>query len=284
MSNEPTIHKDPKCFAIVCRNCLFVSGYCTFGEVFKELIHSIAFPTMLSSSFARARKLSIIGVILVLLLFSCRKEVPDTSDIYLPEALKTAFYYSPGTYWIVEEKNTGLFFKDSLYLKSSRIDTVELLHPGSRLPFARKEVLKTRVAWPFYGIEFEIASESAALCSGKTVSGEPCHFVTLEYFSEGKPVGKTRMFYYPAIADQGWPVRLTGLIEPQVRIDTVFTSYSQAGIVFGDVSRVIIDSDRTFQGTSSVRYISPVAGIIRWQYPLFGTDWQTIRYRVVPGS
>lgn len=229
-------------------------------------------------------KLSIIGVISVLFLFSCRKEVPDTGDIYLPQALKKAFYYSPGSYWIVEEKNTGLFFKDSLYVISSRIDTAELLHPGSRLPFARKEVLKTRVAWPFYGIEFEIASESATLCPDKSVSGEPCHFVTLEFFINGKSRGKTRMFYYPAEVNEGWPVAMTGLIEPRVRIDTVFSVYTQSGINFSEVRRVFIDTDRTFQGTSSVRYISPVAGIIRWQYPLFGIDWQTIRYRVMPGS
>jgi hypothetical protein len=45
------------------------------------------------------------------------------------------------------------------------------------------------------------------------------------------------MFYYPAVADQGWPVLLTRLIEPQVHIDTNYSSYSQSGYNFGDDSR-----------------------------------------------
>lgn len=205
-------------------------------------------------------------------------------DILLPESIKTAFYYSTGTYWIVEEKNTGLFFRDSLYVKSSRIDTVDVLHPGSRQPYARKEVLKTRLVWPFYGMEVEIASESAPLCRERNLSGEPCHFLTMEFFLNGKSRGKTRMYYYPDEADAGWPVAFSGLIEPQVRIDTVMASYTQDGKTFSDVRRVLIDSDRSFQGTPSVRYISPDAGIIRWLYPAFGTDWQVIRYRVLPGK
>jgi hypothetical protein len=223
-------------------------------------------------------------VLSALLNVSCHKETVPVGDVLLPEALKATFYYAPGTYWIVEEKATGLFFRDSLYVKSSRIDTVDVLHPGSRQPYARKEVLKTRLVWPFYGMEAEIASESTPLCSGRSLSGEPCHFLTMEFFLNGKSRGKTRMYYYPAEADAGWPVVLSGLIEPQVRIDTVISTYDQTGNTFSDVRRVIIDSDRSFQGSPSVRYISPDAGIIRWQYPSFGTDWQVIRYRVLPGE
>ncbi len=225
----------------------------------------------------------IVVIVAALMNVSCQKESATVGDVLLPEALKTTFFYAPGTYWIVEEKSTGLFFRDSLYVKSSRIDTVDLLHPGSRQPYARKEVLKTRLVWPFYGMEAEIASESAPLCSGKSPMDEPCHFVTLEFFLEGKSKGKTRMYYYPDKTDAGWPVVLSGLIEPQVRIDTIIATYMQEDHLFSDVRRVVIDSDRSFQGTPSVRYISPGAGIIRWQYPLFGIDWQVIRYRVLHG-
>ncbi|MBK9292053.1 MAG: hypothetical protein IPM52_10575 [Bacteroidetes bacterium] len=207
--------------------------------------------------------------------------VKDTS---LPTELKRAFYHLPGSYWILEEQATGAFFRDSVYVLSSRIDTVDVLHPGSREAIARKEVLKVRVAWPFYGMEYEIVSESSSFCPPIGANKEPCHYLTIEFFHEGKSKGRTRMYYYPAHPDGGWPVRTSGLDEPLVRIDTVMSSYQQKTLTFQDVGRVVLETDRSFQGTRSVRYISPDAGIIRWQFPLFGIDWQVVRYRVLQGS
>ena len=224
-----------------------------------------------------------VTLVVCLIFWSCSKDKDVRGDIFLPQDLKTAFYHAPGTYWIIEERATGAYYRDSLFVKSSRLDTVDLLHPGSRMPFARKEVMKVRVAWPFYGLEFELSSESSPACSSRRFD-EPCHFVTLEFFLGSQSRGKSRICYFPAEVDGGWPVVMSGLSEPQVRIDTIISSYVQAGNTFRDVVRVAIDSDRSFQGTPSIRHISPEAGIIRWQYPLYGIDWQVIRYKIVPGS
>lgn len=236
---------------------------------------------MKKQSLAHYAVSAIIAGCLIFKVSGCDKtDEPEDHNVWLPQALKDIFLVKPGTYWIMEEVEYGRNYRDSVYVVSTIHDTVEILHPGSREPFALKERFRVVCYSPFYGAEYHFVTESADFC-GTINWQEPCHFIVVEKYFRGTLQGKSRIYYYPDHPDRGWDVLNSGLAEPQVRITGIIDSLKPANEVFTNVRRVETELDRVLQNTRSVRYISPEAGIVKWEIPAYGVKWVNVRRHIV---
>ncbi len=224
------------------------------------------------------------AIILSCLIFKvsgCGKtDEPEDHNVWLPQTLKDIFLVKPGTYWIMEEVGLDRNYRDSVYVVETIHDTVEILHPGSREPFALKERFRVICYSPFYGSEYHFVTESADLC-GSINWQEPCHFIVVEKHHLNSIAGRSRIYYYPDEPDRGWDVRNSGLAEPQVRITSIYSSFKPGNEIFTDVRRVETELDRVLQNTQSIRYISPEAGIVQWEIPAYGVKWVNVRRNIV---
>ncbi len=215
---------------------------------------------------------------LLVLLPSCEKEEPETYDIWLPDALKSIFAMKPGTYWVMESANGPQTFRDSVYVTGLEFDTLDILHPGSQLPYAAKDRFRVKCFSLFYGREFHLVSETNDLCNNVN-NTEPCFFVRVEnYNGQGQVAASSRIYYHPGTVDNGWN---SGTGESKVRVTEVIPSYTINGNTYTQVYRVETDRDPTQQNNRSIRYISPEAGIIQLEVPSINVNWITIRSNIV---
>lgn len=215
---------------------------------------------------------------LLLSLPSCQKEEePDTYDIWLPQALKDIFVMKPGTYWVMEAVSGSQTYRDSVYVTEVVFDTLDILHPGSKLPYALKDRFRVKCFSAFYGREFHVVSETSDLCNNVNFS-EPCFTVWVENYSQEQVSAKSKIFYFPGIMDGGWN---SGNGNSQVRIIDIVNEYQAGGIIYKNVWHVEVDKDPTLQNTRSFRHISPEAGIIQWKIPEYDVEWITIRANIV---
>lgn len=237
-----------------------------------ELALFISFGQMKKSTFL------FFGLILVLGLFSCRKEEPrDIQDVWLPKELKDMFLFYPGSYWVMELPGTD--FVDSVFVDSTRIDTLPIIHPGSRDTVAYKERLSVRYVSPFYGWYYTFITESKDYCE-IFLDGGPCHRVRrILQNGDLALVGQTYVYHFPEALGQKYAAA-SSFTDNQVRIDSVLTTYSQADSIYQNVRKVIVDRDVTQQNQVSVRHFAPGVGLIRWQVPEFGFNWICVRYGV----
>lgn len=220
--------------------------------------------------------------IILLLGTGCNKaEEPATYDVWLPKTIKDIFLVQPGTYWVMEEAASGGQYIDSVFVIETIHDTVDIIDPGSHLPFAKKERFRVKCISPFYGYEFDIVTESADLVNDMN-RVEPCFFVAIENFNgAGERTARSRIYYYPDVVDGGWNISHAGLTEPKVRIDSVLATYTLRDLAFSNVRKVDTEMDSVQRNTRSVRYITPEAGIIQTKLPDFGIDWFMIRSKIV---
>jgi hypothetical protein len=210
----------------------------------------------------------------------CRRVAePESYDIWLPEVFKEIFLVQPGSYWVMHDIGTGQEYRDSVFVIETNHDTVDIIHPGTREPMALKERFEIKMFSPFYGRTYRIASESLDLC-GDLNFNEPCHFIVFESYLGEESEGKSRIYFYPDNEGDEWGVAQSGLSEPGIRIDSVLAVYTLGENVFHNVRKVTIEHDRSMQNRSSIRYISPEAGIIQWIIPGQGINWIAVRYKM----
>jgi len=215
--------------------------------------------------------------IIMLALSSCSKEEPETYDIWLPQELKDIFVMKPGTYWIMEALSGGEVYLDSVFVTELVFDTLDILHPGSKLPYALKDRFRVKCMSSFYGREFHVVSETNDQCRNVNYTA-PCYTVWVENYSQNILNARSKIFYYPAAVDDGWE---SGNDGSKVRIIEIKNEYTPKDITFKNVWHVEVDRDPTLQNTRSFRHISAQEGIIQWRIPEFGVEWITIRSQIV---
>jgi hypothetical protein len=223
----------------------------------------------------------LLAVLLFAMIVSCNKQDElEQFDILLPQALKETFLFGEGSYWIMEETMQSAGFVDSVFVFEALHDTVTVLHPGTRQPYAFKERFRVKLMSSFYGREYHIATESSDYCYSAVLT-EPCHFVVMEVYADGALQSKSRMYYYPDQPDNGWNVVHSLIEEPKVRITDVINQFVVQGETYENVRRVVIEEDRTFSGVQTIRYIAPGFGIIQWDIPHFGASWELKRHHLI---
>lgn len=220
----------------------------------------------------------ILGMILFFGFSSCRKSEPrEVQDVWLPKEIKDLFLFYPGSYWVMELPGTD--FVDSVFVDSTRIDTLPIIHPGSRDTVAYKERLSVRYVSPFYGRYYTFTTASKDYCE-IFPDGGPCHRVT-RILQNGSLdfVGQTYMFHFPEALGKHYAAA-SSITDNQVRIDSILPTYSLADSTYKNVRKVIVNRDVTEQNQISVRHFAPGIGLIRWQVPEFGFNWICVRYGV----
>jgi hypothetical protein len=127
----------------------------------------ISFGGMKNGFFSALLLLGFLGIT------ACEKNNPvETSDVWVPAELKSLFLFYPGSYWIMELPGTN--FVDSVFVDSTRIDTIPILHPGSREVIGYKEQFTVRFVSPFYGRYTTFSTFSEDFCGTLGTIG-PCH-------------------------------------------------------------------------------------------------------------
>jgi len=125
-------------------------------------------------------KRQFIGLIMALFLFTaCKKEPKVTTNVWLPQELKDMFLFYPGSYWVFQLPGTD--YEDSIFVIETILDTIPILHPGSREVIGYKERFSVKYASPFYGQIFEYRSESTDFCKHYGLN-EPCHYVARQNY------------------------------------------------------------------------------------------------------
>lgn len=233
-----------------------------------------------SSIFCMKKLNRFLSFFLVLLLFvssSCSKEEPKTYDIWLPQELKDIFVMKPGTYWIMEAFSDNQVYLDSVFVTEMVFDTLDILHPGSQLPYAAKDRFRVKCFSSFYGREFHLVSETNDQCRNVNFTA-PCYNIWVENYSQGILTARSKIFYYPATPDEGWE---SGNDGSKVRIIEFKDEYKPKDITFKSVWHIETDKDPTLQNTRSFRHISAAEGIIQWRIPQYNVEWITIRSVII---
>ena len=215
----------------------------------------------------------------LLLLNSCKKNTPlADSNVWLPQELKTLFLFYPGTYWVFEELNTG--FEDSIFVTKTVLDTVPILHPGSKEVIGQKERFVVTCISPFYGIEFEIASESPNFCY-QLGPGAPCHFIAQRHIRNNAVSDRSLIYFFPEEVGKAWPTENNGISYETMLIDSIWPSFDLAGNTYSQVRSIQLSLDPTLQYRSSLRRVAPGVGIIQRKVDAMGWNWVVKRYNVV---
>jgi hypothetical protein len=221
---------------------------------------------------------------LILLLIACtgfsgcnKNTIVDQADVWLPAEIKSLFLFYPGSYWIMEFPGTN--YVDSIFVESTRIDTVPILHPGSRAIIGHKERLVVRYVSTFYGRRFEHRSDAPDFCN-MLGDPSPCQRISMVNLNASGAVNtRTFIYMYPSAVKQAWPTAESS--ENRVYVDSILPSYSQFDSSYQNVRILVIDRDVNEQNQRSIRHFSPGVGQIRWQVPEYGFNWVMRRYKAV---
>lgn len=210
---------------------------------------------------------------------ACKKDSPPrATDVWLPKELKDLFLFYPGSYWIMEAPGTE--FIDSIFVDSTRVDTLPILHPGSREVIGYKERFTVRFVSPFYGRYYTFSTESEDFCGMFNEEG-PCHRVIKSNLDGAFDVQvKSFIYHFPEFKGSTFPAT-EGVTDNFVRIDSILPTYALADSLYRIVHRVTVDKDPSEQYQVSIRHLVPNVGLIRWQVPSFGFDWICVRYNSV---
>lgn len=210
---------------------------------------------------------------------ACKKDSPPrATDVWLPKELKDLFLFYPGSYWIMEAPGTE--FIDSIFVDSTRVDTLPILHPGSREVIGYKERFTVRFVSPFYGRYYTFSTESEDFCGMFNEEG-PCHRVIKSNLVGAFDVQvKSFIYHFPEFKGSTFPAT-EGVTDNFVRIDSILPTYALADSLYRIVHRVTVDKDPSEQYQVSIRHLVPNVGLIRWQVPSFGFDWICVRYNSV---
>ena len=218
-------------------------------------------------------------LLLLAALLGCNKNDPvANADVWLPQALKSQFLFYPGSYWIFELPGTS--FVDSVFVVETRLDTVPILHPGSKTVIGYKENLFVKYVSPFYGRYYAFVASSKDFC---TYLGDesPCHKVEKWNLKGNSDTINQRAIiaYFPAEAKVRYSAgeRTTN----EVYLDSLLPAYTQADSLYNAVMRVIVSVDPTEQNQVSVRHFAPGVGLIRWQVPEYGFNWVAVRHKTI---
>jgi hypothetical protein len=212
------------------------------------------------------------------LLTACKKAPTQEVDVWIPTALKELFLFYPGTYWVFEELNSG--FQDSIFVSKTVLDTIPIIHPGSKTVIGQKERFIVTCISPFYGIEFEIATESPdfAYTLGPNA---PRHFIAQRHIREGKVVLRNLIYFYPEEKGKSHPIENDGLTFQTMKLDSIWPSFTLADNQYTQVRKIQISQDPSLQNQASLRSIAPGVGIIQRKVDAMGWNWVVKRYNVV---
>lgn len=227
-------------------------------------------------------KMSFFSVLLVLALGACQSEdpKPDSYDIWLPAAMKEDCYFLPGSYWVYYEPGTGFF--DSIWVVSARLDTLPILHKGSRDTLGYKEQFEVTFQSIFFGSRFKHFSEVENNCIWFGDGTTACHWVNRGNLNgKAEITTKSRIIGYPFVPGQIHPIGEGNAGDNYIRLDSNFLNYTLDSAVFPSVKMTFINIDPTQQNSQAHRYFAKGVGVVRRHLPLGNIDWRLIRFRAV---
>jgi len=225
------------------------------------------------------KALNYILLTLLLLATACKPDQPEPdNNVWLPQELKDLFLVYPGSYWIFKELNTG--YEDSIFVSATKLDTLPILHPGSRDTMGYKEFFVVTCISPFYGQTFEIATESPDYCQ-RLGPNAPCHYVAQRNIKNNKVERRSFIYFYPNGPGARWTTENDGLTFETIRIDSILPTFELQGQPYNQVRSVNITVDATLQHQASLRRIAPGVGIIQRKVDAMGWNWVVTRYHIV---
>lgn len=208
----------------------------------------------------------------------CRPIESEASlDIWLPPELKEIFSIGEGSYWIMAGNSFGTPFQDSLYVTKVTHDTVDILHPGEDRVIGKKEQFAIHYTSIWYGSDYILRSEALDYCQNGNFN-EPCHFMIVESYSEGRLQSQERIFFFPASVGDAYTIAQNGLAGAELRLDSLHSTFTIRDNTFFDVYQLHAERDFINQKPETIRYIAPGVGVIRWITA--SIDWEVMRYRI----
>jgi hypothetical protein len=203
----------------------------------------------------------------------------ESMDVWLPPELTEMFAIGEGSYWVMAGNSFGTPYQDSLYVTKTVHDTVDILHPGNDIPIGRKERIAIHYTSIWYGTDYVLRSEALDYCNDGNFN-EPCHFMILESYFEGKISGRERFFFFPANVGDAFTIAQNGLAGAELRLDSLHSSFTIRDHTFNNVYQMHSERDFINQKPETIRYVAPGIGIIRWVTA--SIDWEVLRYRIEP--
>ena len=225
-------------------------------------------------------KKSILHILILLGAFGCTPAPPviENYDIFLPAELKADFYFKPGSYWIYREPASG--FSDSIWVVSAILDTVPILHKGSRDTLGLQESLKVTYRSIFFGSRFQHFTESDENCVW--FGGKVCHWIKRGNLNNsGTVTTSSRIMGYPFELNTQHLTSDGGTGDFILRMDSFFSTYAVDTQIFNCVHMTRINVDPTQQNSDARRYFARNVGVIRRHLPLGNIDWRLVRYRAI---
>lgn len=227
----------------------------------------------------KRRFLYFLALLIVISNVACNKNEPvANTNLWLPADLKSYFLFYPGSYWIMLLPADN--YVDSVYVEYARLDTLPIIHPGSRETLGYKERLTVSYFSTFYGRRFLFEASGEEFCTQRG-NDLPC-FTVYKKNVIGVPdtvTHQSAMVYFPYQPNRVLSARAKG--SNTLKGDPILKSYLQADSTYNNVLRVTVSLDETEQSQVSIRHFAPNVGLIRWQVPDWGFDWMVIRYKVV---
>lgn len=221
----------------------------------------------------------LLALVLLNSLFACKKEEDKlASEFPLPTALKSMFYFQPGTYWIYADVHGEHL--DSVYVVSSSLDTVNVYHPGSKELVARKERITTRTASLFFGAHYVYQSDTDERLLWINPNSS-AYRIKRTKFSGTQNLGNTYVTYFPYVANERYEAfQGGGLSYACVTVGAV-TELQIIDSILPRAYHVQVDRDRTEQHNLYNLYFVENLGLARFDSPTNPQDWRLVRYRIV---
>ncbi|MFM8959876.1 MAG: hypothetical protein ACKOKH_06410 [Bacteroidota bacterium] len=211
---------------------------------------------------------------------SCQKQkVEPQPNLWIPAPLRNMFDFKPGSYWMLTLPGTS--FVDSVYVTSRKMDTLVVLHPGSRDTLNFRERLTVQYRSLFYGYNYLIEVEGGPYCFDNE-NGLPCYSATKVVLNSNNSVrSRTRFYYYPEFVGSSWPIQSGALGGPFMRLESIGPLRTSDSTEWSDVRRMVVEEDPFEQGRLTEFYVHPNLGLLGWAVPVFNRRWGTVRSKQV---
>jgi len=221
----------------------------------------------------------LLAVALLIPFTGCKKENENlASEFPLPPALKSMFYFQPGSYWIYADVLGGHL--DSVYVVSSVRDTLYVYHPGSQELIATKERITTRTASLFFGAHYVYESDTDERQLWINPKSD-AYRIKRTKFAGTTNLGSTFVTYFPYVANQrNEAFRGSGLIYSCLTVGPK-TNLPVMDSILPLAYHVQVDRDRTEQHNLYNLYFVENLGLARFDSPTNPQDWRLVRYKVI---